>query len=143
MFKVFLIGNLTRDPEVRQSGSGKDYLAFGLAVNQRAQNGEQESVFFNVRAFSRVETLQKYLQKGKKVAVTGTMSMRLYDANDGTKRIAADVMMDDFEFLPSAPPPEGGYQPRQNTIASEPPFGGSGAPAESGFSQVEDDDLPF
>lgn len=127
---------------MRVSTNNNSYISFTVAVNIRSSNGQQDANFYSVRAFRQVETMQKYLSKGRKVAVVGSLTLRLYDANDGTKRIAADVLADDVQFLPSAPPGEGGgsYAPR--AAESTPPFGASGS--ENGFSQVDDDDdLPF
>lgn len=146
MNKVFLIGNLTRDPEMRTTPNGVNVCKFGLAVNRRRrQEGQPEADFYNINAWRQLgETAMRYLQKGRKVAVIGNLTARLYDGNDGTKRLALDVDADDIEFLPSANQAEGGgYAPQQQTSPAAPPAPGGYAPADTGFTQVDEDELPF
>ena len=91
MNKVFLIGNLVRDPEVRATQSGISVCNFTVAVNRRfkKENGEQETDFLNVIAWRQLaELCGKYLAKGRKVAVTGSIQARTYEAKDGSKRTA-------------------------------------------------------
>ncbi len=140
MNKVFLIGNLTRDPELRTTSQGVPVCSFGIAVNRRkSANGQQETDFFSVTAWRQLgELCAKYLQKGRKVSVVGAVSMRTYDAQDGTKRSVLEVQADEVEFLSS---PQQGGEPH----ASAPQSSGF-APAaanESGFTQMDDDELPF
>lgn len=89
MNKVFLIGNLTKDPEMRSTQSGVAVCNFTIAVNRRFKNanGEQETDFLNVIAWRQLaELCGKYLAKGRKVAVTGSIQTRTYEAKDGSKR---------------------------------------------------------
>lgn len=91
MNKVFLIGNLTKDPEMRSTQSGVAVCNFTIAVNRRFKNanGEQETDFLNVIAWRQLaELCGKYLAKGRKVAVTGSIQTRTYEAKDGSKRTA-------------------------------------------------------
>lgn len=102
MNKVFLIGNLTRAPEMRSTQSGVAVCNFSIAVNRRFKNanGEQETDFLNVIAWRQLaELCGKYLAKGRKVAVTGSIQTRTYDAKDGSKRTAWDIVADEVEFL--------------------------------------------
>ena len=100
MNKVFFIGNLTRDPETRTIGSGVTVCNFSIAVNRRAKDGQQEADFFNITAWRQLgELCQKYLTKGKKVSVVGHIQTRSYEAQDGSKRTAWDVVADEVEFL--------------------------------------------
>lgn len=102
MNKVFLIGNLTRDPEMRSTQSGVAVCNFSIAVNRRfkKENGEQETDFLNVIAWRQLaELCGKYLAKGRKVAVTGSIQTRTYEAKDGSKRTAWDIVADEVEFL--------------------------------------------
>ena len=146
MNKVFLIGNLTRDPELRTTQSGHSVCSFGLAVNRRRKvEGQPEVDFFNVSAWRQLgETAAKYLSKGRKACVVGTLTMRTYTANDGNPRTSLEVDADDIEFLPSAPPGGEGrsadYVPAPQAPASTP---ASYSPAETGFTQVDEDELPF
>lgn len=103
MNKVFLIGNLTKDPEMRSTQSGVVVCNFTIAVNRRfrnAQTGQQETDFLNVIAWRQLaELCSKYLAKGRKVAVTGSIQTRTYEAQDGSKRTAWDIVADEVEFL--------------------------------------------
>ena len=103
MNKVFLIGNLTRDPEMRSTQSGVAVCNFSIAVNRRFRNpqtGQQETDFLNVIAWRQLaELCAKYLAKGRKVAISGSIQARAYEAKDGSKRTAWDIVADEVEFL--------------------------------------------
>lgn len=102
MNKVFLIGNLTKDPDVRTTGSGTSVCTFRIAVQRRFANqqGERASDFFDVVAWRQLADLcGRYLAKGRKVAVVGELQNRSYDAKDGTKRYVTEVVADEVEFL--------------------------------------------
>lgn len=103
MNKVFLIGNLTRDPEMRSTQSGVPVCNFSIAVNRRfrnAQTGQQETDFLNIVAWRQLaELCGRYLTKGRKVAVVGSIQTRTYEAQDGSKRSAFDIVADEVEFL--------------------------------------------
>lgn len=143
MNKVILIGNLTRDPELRTTQSGTTLCSFGLAVNRRRKvEGQQEVDFFTITAWRQLgELCARYLSKGRKVCVVGQIQIRSYDAQDGTKRTAVDIVADDIEFLSSAQQ-DGGYASRAAAPAA--PAAPSGfSPADSGFTPVDEDELPF
>ena len=95
MNKVYLIGNLTRDPEMRSTSTGIPVCNFSIAVNRRfrnAQTGQQETDFFNIVAWRQLaELCSRYLAKGRKVAVVGSIQTRSYEAQDGSKRTAFDM----------------------------------------------------
>ena len=149
MNKVFLIGNLTRDPELRTTQSGISVCSFTIAVNRRrssnAEAGQPEADFFRVSAWRQLgEICSKYLAKGRKVSVVGTVSASAYMGSDGLPHAGLEVQADDVEFLtprseqgdtgsfsPSAPAPR----------ASGAPVGS--APQGGGFVQVDEEDLPF
>lgn len=101
MNKVFLIGNLTRDPELSETNSGIAVCRFSVAVNRRRTgDGEQQTDFFNVTAWRGLaETVARYCKKGNKVAVSGTIQIRQYEDRDGQKRTGVDVIADEVEFL--------------------------------------------
>jgi single-strand DNA-binding protein len=103
MNKVFLIGNLTRDPELSTAGgSGVSVCRFGMAVNRRFQNkdGSRETDFFNITAWRDLgENCAKFIKKGSKVAVSGELQIRNYDDKDGNKRTAVDIIAAEVEFL--------------------------------------------
>lgn len=102
MNKVFLIGNLTRDPELTETNSVVKVCRFNLAVNRQYTNGdgERETDFFNCTAWrSLADSVAKYCKKGKKVAVSGSVQIRNYEDNTGAKRTAVDIIAQDVEFL--------------------------------------------
>ena len=144
MNKIILIGNLTRDPESRTTPSGHTVCNFDIAVNDRRgrsqQAGAQQDTaqFFRVSAWRQLgENCQRYLTKGSKVFVTGPLTARTYQANDGTTRVSLEVQADDVEFLSSRNDDQaGGYSA---------PAASAPAPMAqaSGFTAVETDELPF
>lgn len=102
MNKVFLIGNLTRDPELTETSSGTQICRFGMAVNRQytSSDGERETDFFNVTAWrGTAENIARYCRKGHKVAVLGSVQIRSYEDRDGVKRTAVDIVAQDVEFL--------------------------------------------
>ncbi|MDL2220495.1 single-stranded DNA-binding protein [Eubacteriales bacterium OttesenSCG-928-N14] len=140
MNKAILIGNLTRDPDLRMTNSGISVCTFSIAVQRRFANqaGERPADFFNIVTWRGLaENCGKYLKKGSKVGVCGSIQNRNYDAADGTKRYVTEIVADEVEFLDRANRDgEGGGRPN----ASEPsPFD---ADVEFGDA-VDDDELPF
>ena len=152
MNKVYLIGNLTRDPEMRSTSTGIPVCNFSIAVNRRfknAQTGQQETDFFNIVAWRQLaELCSRYLAKGRKVAVFGSIQTRSYEAQNGTKRTAFDIVADEVEFL-SAPQSAGASNGDYHAAPSPAPAAApraqapAFAPADAGFTQVDDDELPF
>ena len=149
MNKVYLIGNLTRDPEMRSTSSGIPVCNFSIAVNRRfknAQTGQQETDFFNIVAWRQLaELCGRYLAKGRKVAVFGSIQTRSYEAQDGSKRTAFDIVADEVEFLSSAnagSAPSSDYHAAVSPAPVQRQQAPSYAPADSGFTQVDDDELP-
>ena len=102
MNKVFLIGNLTRDPELTETAGGVAVCHFAIAVNRNytSQDGERQTDFFNCTAWrGQAETIARYTKKGNKVAVSGSVQLRNYEDNQGVKRTAVDIIVQDVEFL--------------------------------------------
>ena len=102
MNKVFLIGNLTRDPELTETPSGVAVCRFSIAVNRNytSGDGERQTDFFNCVAWRGLgETIARYTQKGKKVSVAGSIQLRNYEDNQGIKRTVVDIVVSDVEFL--------------------------------------------
>ena len=140
MNKVFLIGNLTRDPELRETPSGVPMCRFTIAVNRNYKNadGERQTDFFNCTAWRvTAETISRYTKKGNKVAVTGSIELRDYEDNQGARRTAVDVIVQDCEML----------TPRDNSngfddVADAPR---QSAPKKKPMLQAMDDDsdIPF
>lgn len=143
MNKAILIGNLARDPEMRTGASGVPVCNFTLAVNRRFadQNGNRQADFINVVTFKKnAENCSRYLAKGRKCGVVGSIQTRTYDAQDGTKRYVTEIVADEVEFLGQ---PAG---QAQRGDAYEPPEMGGVSDAEV-RSQMgvgeETDELPF
>lgn len=104
MNKVFLIGNLTRDPELSETASGVAVCRFAIAVNRRfaSADAERQTDFFNITAWRGLaENVARFTKKGSKVAVTGSIQIRNYEDNQGQKRTAVDIVADEVEFLSS------------------------------------------
>lgn len=126
MNKLTIIGNLTRDPETRVTQSGSSVCSFTVAVNRRGQDDKTD--FFRVSAWNKTgETCQKYLAKGRKVAVTGPVSVSTYTGQDGKTYANLEVMAQDVEFL----------TPKAEQAAPAP------AAPNNGYQEVTDDDCPF
>ena len=143
MNKVILIGNLAADPELRQTGSGVPVCTFRLAVSRRFSNaqGVKETDFFTVVAWRQTaELCSRFLTKGRKCAVVGSLQTRSYDAQDGSKRYVTEVVADEVEFI-------GGQQNNQNQYGSNeiplPVAPPASYQNNTGFTQVDDDELPF
>ena len=143
MNKLTIIGNLTRDPELRTTSTGVNVCSFTVAVNRRGrrddQNGQPEADFFRVTAWRQLADIcGKYLAKGRKVCVVGPVSVHTFTGNDGTTRASREVTADDGEFLSSRNDAEaaGGY----TAPAAEAP---SAETPAAGFTAVETDELPF
>ena len=140
MNKVFLIGNLTRDPELTETPSGVAVCHFSIAVNRNytSQDGERQTDFFNCTAWrGQAETIARYTKKGNKVAVTGSVQLRNYEDNQGVKRTAVDIIVQDFELL----------SPRENgdSFDDMPEAPRASAPRRKATLQPMDDDgdIPF
>ena len=142
MNKLMIIGNLTRDPELRTTTSGINVCSFTVAVNrkisaQQRQAGQQpECDFFKVTAWrERAETCAKFLAKGKKVCVVGPVSVSTFTGNDGQTRASLDVTAEEIEFLSPRGENENTQAAPQETKTDP----------QTGFMQVEmnTDDLPF
>ena len=104
MNKLTIIGNLTGDPELRTTSAGKEVCSFTVAVNRRTEGAD----FFRVSAWGQLgENCGKYLAKGKKAAVVGSVSVSTYTGNDGNTRAQLEVFAQDVEFLS----PRDGFTP--------------------------------
>jgi single-strand DNA-binding protein len=117
--KVLLMGNLTRDIELRNLPSGMAVAAFGLAVNRRWKNqqGEQqdEVTFVDLEAFGKpAEVMNQYLRKGSAVFIEGRLKLDQWDDKDGGKRSKMKVVVESFQFIDGKPAEQGqGQQPPQ------------------------------
>jgi single-strand DNA-binding protein len=147
MNKLHIIGNLTRDPELRAANTANGAVSvcdFTVAVNRRQKNaqGQNEADYFRVTAWRGLgENCQKYLAKGRKVAVTGPVSCRTYTGNDGVTRASLEVTADDVEFL--SPRQEDGQSQQAAQTAPPPREEQQRLDPQTGYAVVEEDDLPF
>lgn len=119
--KAILIGNLTRDPELKALPSGSQVASFSVATNRvwKDKNGaKQESVdYHNIVVFGRqAETAAQYLKKGSSVLIEGRMQTRSWDATDGTKKYRTEVIADRVQFGPRR---EGGSAPAGNAKGND------------------------
>lgn len=101
MNKVFLIGNLTRDPELSTTGSGVKFCRFTLAVSRSySKDGKRETDFLPVVVWrAQADNCARYLKKGSKAAISGTIQTRSYDTQDGNRRYVTEIAADEVQFL--------------------------------------------
>lgn len=152
MNKVFLIGRLTRDPELRYTGTNLPVATFSLAVNRNFtnQSGEREADFINIVVWRKqAENVKNYLTQGSQVAIDGRLQTRSYDGEDGKKRYITEVVADNVQFLDTK---NGRDNIKQETSEVTPssfsdsissdaksdPFADFGSSIE-----INDDELPF
>lgn len=129
MNRITLIGRLTRSPELLVTSSGVSVARMTVAVDRRYKdaNGDKQTDFINVVAWRTLaDNCCRYLQKGKQVAVEGSLQIRAYEDKDGNKRTAAEVVADNVEFLSPA------SERKQERIEDLPPA-----------DEDDDMDLPF
>jgi single-strand DNA-binding protein len=135
--KVILLGNLTRDPELRYTPSGTPVSTFGLAINRRYGQGDErkeEVCFIDIVAFSRqAEIAGEYLNKGRMALIEGHLRWRTWESQDGQKRSKHEVVADMIHLMPRA---------RDEGMGRSTPEG-SGGGEEMDLSLPEDDDVPF
>ena len=133
MNKIILIGNLTRDPELTEISNGSSVCRFSIAVTRDYKNSEgtRETDFFNITVWGvRGENCGKYLKKGSKVAITGSLQNRSYEDKDGNKRTTTDVVASEVEFLTPK-----NVQSEDDSVVTE--------RKKPALEEVDDDSLPF
>ncbi|MEO6834390.1 MAG: single-stranded DNA-binding protein [Candidatus Tumulicola sp.] len=147
--RVILVGNLTRDPEIRYTQSGKGVTKFTLAVNN--PRNKEETTFVDIVAWDRLgETCNTYLKKGMNALVEGRLVIRSYDDKDGNKRKATEVVIDNMQMLgsrrdapgsadESADYGGGGYDGGNRGTAAAPAASSTG----DAFGDDLDDEIPF
>jgi single-strand DNA-binding protein len=141
--RVVLVGNLTKDPELRHTPSGTAVCSLRLAVNTRRKDsatGEwtEKPNYFDITVWgNQGESCAQYLAKGRPVAVDGRLEWREWDAQDGTKRQAVEIIADSVQFLGSRGDAEGGGQPQFV------PAGAAAQTENADFAAGADDDIPF
>jgi single-strand DNA-binding protein len=145
--RVVLVGNLTRDPELRHTGGGTAVCSLRIAVNTRRKDGAtgewtDKPNYFDVAVFgNQAENCAQYLSKGRPVGIDGRLDWQEWEAQDGTKRSKVEVIAETVQFLggrDGAPGGNGGsenqFVPAGAAAASDADFGGGGS---------ADDDIPF
>ena len=143
--RVILVGNLTRDPEIRYTQSGKAVTKFTLAINN--PRNKEETTYVDIVAWDRLgETCNTYLKKGSSALVEGRLVIRSYDDKDGNKRKATEVVIDNMQMLGSRG--EGGMSGGGGGGGNEyagarASSGGASNGASDAFGDELDDEIPF
>jgi single-strand DNA-binding protein len=155
--KVILLGNLTRDPELRYTPNGTPVASFGLAVNRRYRQGDEsrdEVCYIDIVTFGRqAETVGEYLNKGNLAMIEGRLQWRSWETEDGQKRSKHEVVASNVQFMPRG---------REDSMGRAEPAFPSARPSSSpssrdmsrdtgrdmdrdmgDFPMPEDDDIPF
>lgn len=102
--KIFLIGNLTKDPELATTNSGVNYCKFSLAVQRKytGEDGVKGTDFIPIVAWKgQADLCSKYLKKGSKIAVIGNLQTSSYNTREGAKRYISQVIVEELEFIPT------------------------------------------
>lgn len=142
--KAILIGRLTADPELKQTGTGIHVTGFSIAVDRRfSKDGERKADFINITAWrQQAEFVCKYFHKGDPIGIEGSIQTRNYEDKTGAKRTATEVVADNVFFVGGKGSNAGGAQQRRPEMDAAPVAFSNGAASD--FEEVEtDDDLPF
>ncbi|TML74045.1 MAG: single-stranded DNA-binding protein [Actinobacteria bacterium] len=142
--RVVLVGNLTRDPELRHTPSGTAVCKLRIAVNTRQKDAQgnwgDKPNYFDVTVWgNQGESCAQFLSKGRPVGVDGRLDWREWDAQDGTKRQAVEIIADTVQFLGGRPDGEGGGGGERQFV----PAAATAASADADFTSGADDDIPF
>lgn len=137
MNKVMLIGNLAKDPELITTNNGVALCKFTLAVQRRftGNDGEREADFLPIIVWrGQAENCYKYLKKGSKAAISGSVQTRSYEATDGSRRYMTEIIADEVEFLATkgGADADGDFEPKEDK-----------KDVVSKFEPIDDGDLPF
>ena len=143
--KVYLMGNLTRDPEVRTTPTGLKIAKFGMAVNRRYRTRDdetrEETTFVDLDAFgNQAEIIERYCQKGSPLFVEGRLRLDQWETSNGEKRSKLGVVVENFQFIGSAGGQERSGEPRAAASETKPPAAESGS---TGGDTFDDDEVPF
>lgn len=151
--KVVLAGRLTGDPELKQTQSGVSVTSFSIAINRRYtsrsnEQAEQQTDFINVVAWRQTaEFITKYFRKGSAICVTGSIQTRSWQDNQGQRRYATEVIVDEAMFVDSrneSNAAQAAYVPDAYNAAPTPSFSSTSSNAAPNFEELNtDDDLPF
>jgi single-strand DNA-binding protein len=150
--RVIITGNLTRDPELRSTGSGTSVCSMRVACNTRRKDPStgdwvDKPNFFDVTVWgAQGENCARFLSKGRPVAIDGRLEWREWQDKEGNTRQSIDIIADAVQFLGSRDDTGGGgngFTPRSDVPADTSDFAPAGAPAGGGGSSAGDDDIPF
>jgi single-strand DNA-binding protein len=147
--KIFIMGRLTRDPELRRTQNGTAVTSFTLAVDRDFKNadGTKDTDFIDVVAWrNTAEFVSKYFSKGRMIVVSGSLQSRKWQDRNGQNRISWEVIADNVYFGDSKRDSAGDMGGSYAAPAYTAPDGGYSAPVggPTGFTEIEDDgDLPF
>ena len=146
--RVLLIGNLTRDPEVRMMSSGRPVCNFGLAMNRSYKDSEgnrkEETTFVDVECFGpRAEAVARFFSKGRPIFVEGRLKLDQWESKEGEKRSALRVVLDNFEFVDSGKPDHSSHDtpPSLSSPPTSPPASPHNEPTKNDIDL--DEDVPF
>jgi len=145
--RVLLIGNLTRDPEVRMMSSGRPVCNFGLAMNRSYKDSEgnrkEETTFVDVECFGpRAEAVARFFSKGRPIFVEGRLKLDLWESKEGEKRSALRVVLDNFEFVDSGKSDHSSHEtPSLSSPSTPPPSSPQNEPTKNDIDL--DEDVPF
>jgi single-strand DNA-binding protein len=153
--KVILIGNLTRDPEMRYTPDGQPVTSFGVATNRRWTNkeGEQkeDAEFHNIVAWGKLaELCSQYMKKGRKVYLEGRLQTRSWEGKDGVTRQRTEIVLEDMVLLDSRGAVGEGAEsvpaeavPAEPTVSEEKEKTSEKAPKDKGKEEISEDEIPF
>lgn len=161
--KVLLLGNLTRDPELRYAPNGTPVANFGMAINRRYRQGEEwreEVCYVDIVTFGRqAETVGEYLSKGNLAMIEGRLQWRSWETEDGQKRSKHEVVANNVQFMPRMQGDGGGSgvpgERRSDSAYAPPPHDSYAPPSRDSYApprntmpppempMPEDDDIPF
>jgi single-strand DNA-binding protein len=142
--RITLVGNLTRDPEIRYvDGGGKAVTKFSLAINRKTKGGD-ETMYVDIVAWERLgEICNQYLKKGMSTLVEGRLVIRDYTNKDGEKRKATEVVASDMQMLDSKARTEGGGSSYSGGNSRPAAGVAAGGASDDHFSDAMDDEIPF
>lgn len=139
MNRTILVGNLVSDPTISTTTSGISLCKFSIAV-QRRFSKEKEADFFNVIVWKGPgENCHKFLHKGSKAGIVGSLQTRTYDDKDGVKRYVTEIIADEVEFLSA----KNNSESDSTDKAKDEPINSGKTEKQPALKPIDDDDLPF
>ena len=143
--RVILVGRLTRDPELKSTNSGSYFCKFTLASNRsiyrKDQEPKEEVGFFDCVAWGKqAEVISKYVQKGRRVGIDGSLRFSSWENAEGKKQSKVEVFVENFQFLD----PKGADRPPAQSFDDDMAMGAvTGTPSAGDIDTMSDDDIPF